>query len=86
MEPVGFEPFLDDLGLRVVGIDRPGYGSSIPRPGRTIADRVPDCLAVADELGLTRFTLVGVSTAGAYAFATAAPAHERYRVSLCAVP
>ena len=33
-------------GLRLIGIDRPGYGRSTPRPGRTIADGVPDALAV----------------------------------------
>src|ERR1700752_1637033 len=34
-------------GLRLIGIDRPGYGRSTPRPGRTIADGVPDALALA---------------------------------------
>jgi pimeloyl-ACP methyl ester carboxylesterase len=87
LEPAAFEPFLDDLGLRVVGIDRPGYGNSTPRPGRTIVDWVPDCLAVADHLGLTRFTLVGVSTGGAYAFATAALASDRVQgvLACCAM-
>ena len=59
-------------GYRIVGIDRPGYGLSTPRPGRSIADWVPDGIAVADHLGIDRFAAVGVSTGGAYALATAA--------------
>lgn len=65
------------LGFRIVGFDRPGYGASTPRPGRTIADCVPDTLALADHLGLDRFYAVGVSTGGAYALSTAALAPER---------
>src|SRR5215510_4581611 len=56
-------------GFRVVGIDRPGYGLSTPLPGRSIADWVPDGIAVADHLGIDRFITVGVSTGGAYALA-----------------
>jgi pimeloyl-ACP methyl ester carboxylesterase len=59
-------------GLRLVGIDRPGYGRSTPQPGRTIGGWVDDALAVADELGLDTFATVGVSTGGAYALALAA--------------
>jgi pimeloyl-ACP methyl ester carboxylesterase len=38
LEPAGFEPFLEPIGLRVIGIDRPGYGLSSLRTGRSIAD------------------------------------------------
>ena len=74
-------------GLRIIGIDRPGYGLSSLRPGRTIADWVPDGLAVADHLGLDRVFTVGVSTGGAYALALAALAPERVRavVTGCAM-
>ena len=58
-------------GLRIVGIDRPGYGRSTPQPGRTIGVWVPDGLAVADHLGIDRFVSVGCSTGGAYALALA---------------
>jgi pimeloyl-ACP methyl ester carboxylesterase len=66
-----------ESGFRVIGIDRPGYGYSTPEPDRTIADWVPDGLAVADHLGIERFMAVGVSTGGAYALALAASAPER---------
>jgi pimeloyl-ACP methyl ester carboxylesterase len=75
------------LGLRLIGIDRPGYGVSTPRPGRSIASVVPDALAVADHLGVDDFFAVGVSTGGAYALATAAiaPARVRGVVACCAL-
>src|SRR5262245_8781057 len=60
------------VGLRLVGIDRPGYGRSTPQPGRTIGGWVDDALAVADELDLEKFATIGVSTGGAYALAVAA--------------
>jgi pimeloyl-ACP methyl ester carboxylesterase len=74
-------------GLRLIGIDRPGYGLSTPWPGRSIADWVPDGLAVADALGIDRFVTVGVSTGGAYALALAAMAPDRViaTVACCAL-
>src|SRR5262249_4113118 len=77
LEPMNLGPIAADAGLRIVGIDRPGYGKSTLRPGRSIADWVPDGLAVADHLGLERFIAVGVSTGGAYALALAANAPAR---------
>jgi pimeloyl-ACP methyl ester carboxylesterase len=63
--------------LRVIGIDRPGYGLSTPQPDRNIGDWPADALAVADHLGIERFLVVGISTGGAYALALAAAAPER---------
>jgi pimeloyl-ACP methyl ester carboxylesterase len=74
------------VGLRLIGIDRPGYGRSTPQPGRTINGWVDDALAVADELGLERFATMGVSTGGAYALATAAASPRVLgAVACCAV-
>lgn len=64
-------------GLRLVGIDRPGYGGSSPQPGRTIAGWTQDAIAVADRLGLERFALLGYSTGGAYAVALASQFPQR---------
>jgi pimeloyl-ACP methyl ester carboxylesterase len=74
-------------GLRVVGIDRPGYGVSTPQPERTIAAWVPDALAVLDALDIAEVIAVGVSTGGAYALACAADATARVRavVACCAL-
>lgn len=60
------------LGLRRITLDRPGYGGSDRRPGRTVADLVPDVEAVADALGLERFAVAGISGGGPFALACAA--------------
>lgn len=84
LEPKATAPAAADLGWRLIGVDRPGYGLSTPRPGRSIASCVPDALAVADALGVEEFYAVGVSTGGAYAAATAAIAPDRVAgVVLC---
>lgn len=77
LEPAHVAPEAAAAGLRIVGIDRPGYGRSTPQPGRTIAGWVPDALTVADHLGIERFVTVGVSTGGAFALAVAAAAPAR---------
>jgi pimeloyl-ACP methyl ester carboxylesterase len=64
-------------GIRLIGIDRPGYGLSTPRPGRRIADWVTDALAVADHLDIDSLAAIGLSTGGAYALALAALATDR---------
>jgi pimeloyl-ACP methyl ester carboxylesterase len=86
-EPEALAPELGTMGYRVIGIDRPGYGASTPNPGRSIADWVPDGIAVADHLGIDQFAVVGVSTGGAYALALAARHAERVSavVACCAL-
>jgi pimeloyl-ACP methyl ester carboxylesterase len=87
LEPAWLRQEAVTAGLRLVGVDRPGYGLSTPQPDRTIPDGVADLLLVAAHLDLDRFRMVGVSTGGAYALATAAIAPERVCgvVACCAV-
>jgi pimeloyl-ACP methyl ester carboxylesterase len=77
LEPQSEEAKANAAGLRLIGIDRPGYGASSPQPGRSICDWTADALAVADYLNIEQFFIVGTSTGGAYALATAAVAPER---------
>ena len=77
LEPAHVADQAHTAGLRLVGIDRPGYGSSTPKPGRSIAEWSSDAVAVADHLGIGRFVVVGTSTGGAFALAVAAYAPER---------
>jgi pimeloyl-ACP methyl ester carboxylesterase len=65
LEPAYLRREASEAGLRIIGIDRPGYGLSRPQPGRTIAGWVPGALAVADHLGIGPFAAVGTSTGGA---------------------
>lgn len=86
-EPAQVAEVAATLGQRIIGFDRPGYGLSTPRPGRSIEACVPDTLALADHLELESFFIVGVSTGGAYALSTAAIAPDRVRgvVACCAL-
>lgn len=77
MDPVHRDAEAAEADLLIIGIDRPGYGMSTPLPGRTIADWIPDALAVVDELGVDKFLAVGESTGGAYALALAALRPDR---------
>lgn len=63
---------VDELGVRLVSIDRPGLGASDPAPGRTFADWVSDVRAfvAARELGEVR--VVGNSQGAPFALACAA--------------
>lgn len=70
-------------GLRVVGIDRPGAGSSTPHVYDNIAGFTQDLARVADHLGIDRFSVVGLSGGGPYALAAGARLADR--VDLVAV-
>jgi pimeloyl-ACP methyl ester carboxylesterase len=67
----------EQLGVRWVSHDRPGYGASTPRPGRTIADVVPDVVAVTAARGVDRFAVMGHSGGGPPALACAALLPDR---------
>lgn len=64
-------------GVRWIGYDRPGYGLSDPHPGRSVADAPADIAALADELGLDRFLVVGGSGGAPHALACGALLGER---------
>jgi pimeloyl-ACP methyl ester carboxylesterase len=68
---------LNWLGIHLITFDRPGYGDSDRRPGRRIADAAEDVAAVADDLGLTRFAVVGRSGGAPHALACAALLPDR---------
>ncbi len=65
------------LRLRVVTMDRPGYGLSTALPGRSVSHAAADVAAVADALGLGRFMVIGGSGGGPHALACAAGLGER---------
>lgn len=65
------------LGLRLLSVDRPGFGQSTFQPGRRIGGWAADIDALADQLGLRRFSIVGVSGGGPYALACAASLSHR---------
>jgi len=56
-------------GLRIVGIDRPGIGSSTPHLYPSIAGFSEDLEILADRLGLDEMVVIGLSGGGPYALA-----------------
>lgn len=70
------ERFLD-ARLRVVALDRPGYGGSSPQPGRSMLDWPADVAVVAETLGIERFIVAGHSSGGPYALVCAALLADR---------
>jgi pimeloyl-ACP methyl ester carboxylesterase len=74
---LGLEGTLAKLGVRVVSPDRPGYGGSTSQPGRRLEDWPADVAALADDLGLRRFAVMGPSSGGPYAVVCAALLQER---------
>ena len=73
-------------GYRTVIFDNRDVGqSSMAEPGYAIADMARDALALADELGLDSFHLLGVSMGGAIAQEIALQAPGRVRTLTLAV-
>ncbi|WP_328990471.1 alpha/beta hydrolase [Kribbella sp. NBC_01245] len=80
------------LGVRLIAVNRPGYGSSdaydvpaLDELGHRFA--ADDLVAVADAFGVGEFGLLGMSVGGPYALACAARHPERVRaVAVVAAP
>lgn len=60
------------MGIRLITYDRPGYGESDRDPGRAVVNAADDVLAVADDLNLEHFAVVGRSGGAPHALACAA--------------
>ena len=75
--PVPLFATADELGIRWVSYDRPGYGPSTPRPGRDFASAADDVARVTDALGIDRFATMGHSGGGPHALACGALLPDR---------
>lgn len=67
------------LGIQLISYDRPGYGGSTRQAKRAVSDAAGDIAAIADQLGLDRFAVVGRSGGGPHALAAAALLPDRVR-------
>jgi pimeloyl-ACP methyl ester carboxylesterase len=67
----------EKLNVRVIAVDRPGYGRSDFQAGRGIDDWPRDVEALMDALQIRRFSVLGVSGGGPYAMVCAALLHNR---------
>lgn len=64
-------------GIRVFSYARPAYGGSSAQHGRDVASAAADVIAVADALGIGRFSAMGASGGGPHALAGSARAGDR---------
>jgi len=72
-----------DLGVRIIAVDRPGYGLSTFTRGRKLTAWPRDIHLLANALKLDRFSVLGVSGGGPYALSCAF--HLPQRVKRAAV-
>ena len=61
----------DELGLRIVCVERPGVGHSTNHAYEALRDWTDDVALLADRLGHEQFQIVGLSGGGPYALACA---------------
>jgi len=71
------QTILADLGVRLIGCDRPGHGLSDHYPDRAIMDWPEDVEDLADHLGVEKFHVMGWSAGGPYTLACAHKLPER---------
>ena len=64
-------------GFRFIASDRPGIGGSSSAPGWSMLDYADDVAALADDLGLSQFSVAGGSGGGPFVLALAVSAPER---------
>ena len=77
LDLVGFDSGFASSGIRVISPDRPGYGGSTPRPGRSLNDWPSDVAELAEHLGIDRFAVIGCSAGGPYAVVCASAMPDR---------
>jgi len=70
-----------ELGIRLIATDRPGFGLSDKKLGRSLLDYSEDIKELTTYLGLSSFSVFGVSGGGAYAAALAHQLPEQ--IKLC---
>ncbi|MFC1888240.1 alpha/beta fold hydrolase [Thermodesulfobacteriota bacterium] len=73
LEGLLFDELNQQLGIRMIATDRPGYGLSDFQEDRTYLDWPDDVGELADHLGIDRFAVLGWSSGGPHA---AVVAHE----------
>ena len=83
LEHICDSSYLHASDLRLIIVDRPGYGLSDFQQNRTLLDWPNDIIQLADALKLDHFAVIGFSAGGAYATACAFKIPERLtRVAL----
>jgi pimeloyl-ACP methyl ester carboxylesterase len=75
--PVEARAYAITHGLRIIGIDRPGIGSSTPHLYPNVLDWTADLTILADTLAVDTMRVIGLSGGGPYALAAGAALPDR---------
>ena len=75
--PIEARRYAEQHDLRIIGIDRPGIGSSTPHLYRDVLDWTGDLVELCDVLDIGTFRVIGLSGGGPYALAAGAALPER---------
>ena len=75
--PVEARAYAERRGIRLIGVDRPGIGSSTPHQYRNVLAFADDLRIIADVLGIGQMAVIGLSGGGPYTLACAAAMPDR---------
>jgi pimeloyl-ACP methyl ester carboxylesterase len=75
--PTEARVYAEKRQIRLIGIDRPGIGSSTPYQYDTVFAFAEDLRTIADTLGIDKMIVVGLSGGGPYTLACAAAMPDR---------
>ncbi|MFL0180129.1 MULTISPECIES: alpha/beta fold hydrolase [unclassified Mycobacterium] len=75
--PVEARLYATEANIRLIGVDRPGIGSSTPFQYETVSQFADDLRTVADTLGIDKMAVIGLSGGGPYTLACAAAMPKR---------
>jgi pimeloyl-ACP methyl ester carboxylesterase len=75
--PLDARAYAEEHGLRIIGIDRPGIGSSSPYLYPNLLDWTADLTMLLDALGIDTVRVIGLSGGGPYALAAGAGLPDR---------
>lgn len=73
-----------ELGIRMVALDRPGFGDSPPNIHSSLRHWPTAVASIADQLGIERFAVIGVSAGAKFALATVLGVRERISCAVLA--
>ena len=75
--PVEARVYAEENDIRLIGVDRPGIGSSTPHQYENVRAFADDLRTMADTLGIDKMAVVGLSGGGPYTLACAAAMPDR---------
>lgn len=75
--PVEARVFAECENVRLIGVDRPGIGSSTPYQYENVLGFTRDLEVVADTLGIDKFAVVGLSGGGPFTLSCGAAMPDR---------